>query len=75
MIGQEFGLTNVPVRFLLRDPNSSFLANKFKKVSISTAKIMKKVSMKNSKLSNPTYRRRLVGARKLQGTTNLKGNK
>jgi len=75
MILQEFNLRNIPVRFLLRDKNSALESNPFKKVSISTARITKKVELKNTKLSNPTYRRRLVGARKLQGNSKLNSNK
>ena len=75
MICQEFNLKNAPIRFLLRDPKSVMKTNKFKKVSISTSKISKKVQMKNIKLSNPTYRRKLVGARNLYGQTWLKKSK
>ena len=75
MICQEFNLKNAPIRFLLRDPKSVMKTNKFKKVSISTSKISKKVHMKNIKLGNPTYRRKLVGARNLYGQTWLKKSK
>ena len=75
MICQEFNLKNAPIRFLLRDPKSVMKTNKFKKVSISTSKISKKVQMKNIKLGNPTYRRKLVGARNLYGQTWLKKSK
>ena len=75
MICQEFNLKNAPIRFLLRDPKSVMKTNKFKKVSISASKISKKVQMKNIKLGNPTYRRKLVGARNLYGQTWLKKSK
>ena len=75
MICQEFNLRNAHIRFLLRDPKSVMDNKKFKKVSISTSKISKKVQRNNIKLSNPTYRRKLVGARKLYGQNWLKKNK
>lgn len=61
MIVKEFNLYNSPIRLYLREKKGMFNENKFKKISVATAKIINKVQMKNEKLKRPTYRRKLKG--------------
>jgi len=61
MIAKEFNLFNAPIRLLLREKKGMFKMNKFKKISVATAKIINKVDLKNEKLKSPTYRRKNKG--------------
>ena len=71
MICKEFGLVNVPMRFIIRDGkvDTNNLDNDFKKKSVSTVKIEKKVATQKTKLKNITYLRKSKGHELLHGRT------
>jgi GTP-binding protein len=67
MLAKEFGLKSVPVRFLVRDHKKIFQKNKYKKLTVAGAKIQQKIHLLKSKLSKPTYRRKVKGYEALYG--------
>lgn len=77
LIVKEFGLANTPLRFIVRDRNikssSELLSdmkegkNVFKKVSPSTAKIERKISLQKERMNNIAYMRRSKGKELLKG--------
>lgn len=71
MLIKEFRLRNVAIRFIVRDHEKINERNKFKKVSIGTAKITKKIDMLKEKMKTPTYRKRMQGADFLYGRKSL----
>jgi GTP-binding protein len=71
MMIKEFNLKFSPIRFLLRDHKKISQKDEFKKVSISTAKIQKKLDLFKKKMSNPTYRRKATGYDNLYGKKSI----
>ncbi len=67
MMVKEFDLIHAPIRFLLRDHKVVNESDEFKKMSVSTAKIKKKVDLFKKKMANPTYRRKSAGYDRLYG--------
>lgn len=66
-MSKEFSLRCSPIRFLIRDHKKINELNSYKKVSVSTAKIQKKLDLMKKKMSNPTYRRKVKGYETLHG--------
>jgi GTP-binding protein len=71
MMIKEFNLKSSPIRFLLRDHKFVSKNTPFKKVSVATAKIQKKIDLMKKKMANPTYRRKSVGYDKLYGKKSI----
>jgi GTP-binding protein len=71
MLIREFRLRNVAIRFVVRDPENINERNKFKKVSVGTAKITKKINILKEKMQSPTYKKRMQGADFLYGSKSL----
>jgi GTPase len=71
MMVKEFNLKGSPIRLLLRDHKKISQRNPFKKVSVATAKIQKKVDLIKRKMTNPTYRRKSKGYDQLYGKKSI----
>jgi GTP-binding protein len=71
MMVKEFNLRGSPIRLLLRDHKKIHQKNPFKKVSIATAKIEKKLNLMKKKMANPTYRRKAKGYDELYGKKSI----
>lgn len=82
MISKEFGLTNIPMRFILRDrevqsstinfKNKNNVGRSFKAKSATEATIEKKISIQKEKMGNVTKVRRSKGAEMMFGRYNPK---
>ena len=68
---KEFKLQHSPIRLLLRDHKKIGSSNEFRKVSVATAKIQKKLDLMKRKMANPTYRRKAAGYDKLYGKKSI----
>jgi GTP-binding protein len=71
MMTKEFNLRCSPIRFLLRDHKKINEINSYKKVTVATAKIQKKIELLKKKLAKPTYRRKVTGYGKLYGNESI----
>lgn len=71
MMVKEFKLQHSPIRLLLRDHKKIGSSNEFRKVSVATAKIQKKLDLMKRKMANPTYRRKAAGYDKLYGKKSI----
>lgn len=71
MMVKEFNLRGSPIRLLLRDHKKIHQRNPFKKVSVATAKIQKKLNLVKTKMARPTYRRKSKGYHELYGKNSI----
>lgn len=64
-IAKEFGFEGVPIRILIRDNRSQYRKKNLASINPATRKVLERIKLQKNKMKNITYRRRLVGSRKL----------